>query len=72
MKHLGKTDNQGFIHENDWWMATKNHLYPDPLRRIWEAIHDLVQHPGTLLVSLKNGYAFGPPNFDFNEIKSGR
>ncbi len=64
LKHLGKIDTQGFIHEKAWWMATKEHIYPDPLRRLWEGMNDLVQHPATVLVSLKDGYAFGPPIFD--------
>ena len=64
LQRLGKVDSQGFIHEKEWWMVTKNHNYPDPLRRIWEGIHDLVQHPGTLLISLKDGFAFGPPMFE--------
>ena len=64
LKHLGKIDVNGFVHEKEWWMATREHIYPDPLRRLWEGMHDLVQHPGTLLVSLKDGYAFGPPIFD--------
>lgn len=64
LEHLGKADSQGFIHEKNWWIATKNHTYPDPLQRIWEGFNDLVQHPGTILVSLKDGYAFGPPIFN--------
>ncbi len=69
-KLLGKIDIHGFVHEKEWWMATKEHLYPDPLRRLWEGMHDLVQHPGTVLVSLKDGYAFGPPIFDQPIINS--
>lgn len=64
LTQLGQANHQGFIHEKEWWVATRNHPYPDPLRRIWEGLHDLVQHPGTLLVSFKDGYAFGPPIFD--------
>ncbi len=64
LKYLGEIDPQGFIHEKAWWMATKGHLYPDPLKRIWEGMNDLVQHPATVLVSLRDGYAFGPPIFD--------
>ena len=63
LNRLGKADNQQFFHEKDWWQATTAHVYPDPLRRIWEGLHDLVQHSGSLLVSLKNGYAFGPRIF---------
>ncbi len=70
LKHLGKTDRHGYVHEKAWWRATKDHRYPDPLRRLWEGTHDLVQHPGTLLISLKDGYAFGPPIFDQPIINS--
>ena len=68
---MGKSDSQGFIQEVDWWEATRNHTYPDPLRRIWEGLHDLIQHPATLLISFKDGYAFGPAIFD-QKIISGR
>ncbi len=64
LKQAGKMDNQGYIHDYMWWDATKDHLYPDPLRRIWEGQSDLVQHPGTLLVSFQDGYAFGPAIFN--------
>ena len=64
LKYLAKADSHGFIHEENWWIATKDHVYPDPLRRIWEGMHDLVQHPGTILISLKDGYAFGPRIFN--------
>ena len=64
LKQAGKMDNQGFIHDEMWWDATQDHLYPDPLRRIWEGQNDLVQHPGTLLVSFAEGYAFGPIIFN--------
>ena len=67
----GKTDKQGFVHGNDWWHATKGHVYPDPLHRIWQGLHDLVEHPATLMVSFKDGYAFGPVIFEQN-IVSGR
>ncbi len=63
LRRLDGSDNQHFFHESDWWQATIDHAYPDPLRRIWEGLHDLVQHSGTLLISLKDGYAFGPRIF---------
>lgn len=64
LRQLGKLDRQGFAHGMDWWAATQDHLYPDPLRRLWEGIHDLVQHPATVLISMRDGYAFGPAIFD--------
>jgi len=71
LAQMGKSDNQGFAQADDWWEETKHHTYPDPLRRIWEGLHDLVQHPATLLISFKDGYAFGPAIFD-QPIVSGR
>lgn len=68
---MGQSDEQGFILADAWWQATKHHTYPDPLRRIWEGLQDLVQHPATLLISFKDGYAFGPAIFD-QPIVSGR
>ena len=64
LKYSGKIDLQGFVHEKDWWAATQDHIYPDPLRRLWEGMHDLVQHPGTVLISMQDGYAFGPAIFN--------
>ena len=59
----GKADVHGFVQASDWWEATQKHIYPDPLHRIWEGLHDLVQHPATLLISFKDEYAFGPRIF---------
>jgi hypothetical protein len=64
MAKLGQSDTQGFILADDWWEATKHHTYPNPLYRIWEGLHDLVQYPATILVSFKDGYAFGPAIFN--------
>lgn len=51
-------------------MATTEHIYPDPLGWLWEGMNDLVQHPATILVSLKDGNALGPPIFDQTTIHS--
>ncbi len=64
LRNENPTDGGGYFHESVWWQATQNHIYPDPLRRIWEGLHDLVQHPATLLISLKDGFGFGPAIFD--------
>jgi len=72
LMQMGQSGEQGFILADAWWQATKHHTYPDPLHRIWEGLHDLVQHPATLLVSLKDGYAFGPAMFDQPIISSRR
>ncbi len=65
------SNSRGFISSNDLWQATKQHIYPDPLHRIWQGHHDLVQHPATLIVSFQDGFAFGPAIFD-QHIIAGR
>ena len=71
LNKTGKADTNGFIHENDLWEATRDHIYPDPLRRIWDGLHNLVQYPSTILVSFKDGYAFGPDIFN-RQLIAGR
>jgi hypothetical protein len=55
----GFADAEGFISEDNWLEATAGHLYPDPLRRLWRASNGLVEHPASVLVSLKDGYYTG-------------
>ena len=64
LDETGKIDALGFVQSDDWWTTTQKHIYPDPLRRIWEGLHDLVQHPATLLISFKDEFAFGPVIFN--------
>ncbi|MFQ5926444.1 MAG: alkaline phosphatase family protein [Terriglobia bacterium] len=52
-------DPEGFIHEDDWLAATADHIYPDPLRRLWFAFEGLVEPPASVLVSLEDGYCTG-------------
>jgi hypothetical protein len=42
-----------------WWQATQEHIYPDPLRRLWSGFEENVAQPASLLVSLKDGYYVG-------------
>ncbi|MCF8070352.1 MAG: hypothetical protein K9L30_17355 [Desulfobacterales bacterium] len=72
LKQRKQMDDQGYIHKDTWWDATKKHIYPDPLNRIWESLNGLVQHPGTILISFKDGYAFGPPFFNQSSALSHR
>ncbi len=49
----------GFVSEDTWLAATANHLYPDPLRRLWRAFDGLIRQPASVIVSLKDGYYTG-------------
>ncbi len=55
----GQSDFDGFIAEADWLRATADHVYPDPLRRLWNAFHGVVAQPASVLVSLDDGYYTG-------------
>ena len=55
----GFADADGFITEDKWLAATANHIYPDPLRRLWNAFDGLVRQPASVIVSLKDGYYTG-------------
>ena len=50
---FGEIDGQALF------TATLNHRYPDPLARIWDAFHDLVEHPPDLIVNLRDGACHG-------------
>lgn len=55
----GQADADGFIAEAQWLPATANHVFPDPLRRLWGAFQGLVEHPASVIVSLEDGYYTG-------------
>ncbi|HUU85599.1 MAG TPA: hypothetical protein VM243_19030 [Phycisphaerae bacterium] len=61
----GKTASKGPVADRDWFEATVDHEYPDALYRIRCALEKgtLVENPADLIVSLKEGYAFGSAFF---------
>ncbi len=61
----GLVAGDGSVADRDWLASTADHVYPDPLHRIWSAFQpgDLVENPADLLVSLKEGYACGSKFF---------
>lgn len=64
LTETGRMDAKGWAADEAWWQETKGHEYPDSLHRIWSGMNDLVQNPAEVLVSFKEGYAFGPEIFD--------
>jgi hypothetical protein len=59
LRQKGKVGTDGFIDDKALLMATLNHIYPDPLRRIWMAFNGLVRKPADLIVCLKDGWVHG-------------
>ncbi len=64
LRQQGLIAEDGFIEDRVLLDATQNHIYPDPLRRIWLAFHGLVQHPADLIVCLHDGWYHGSASFD--------
>jgi hypothetical protein len=64
LQQQGKVDEQGFIDDRAMFAATVEHIYPDPLRRIWLAFNGLVRKPADLIVCLKDGWCHGSAFFD--------
>ncbi len=55
----GKVAASGEVDGEAMFAATVDHVFPDPLRRIWEAFHALVDNPPDLLASLRDDACFG-------------
>lgn len=63
MKTANQIDREGFASADDWWAATRDHRYTDPLRRLFDGCNAHVRSLGDVLVSFKNGYLIGSPFF---------
>jgi len=55
----GNRGADGCASSEAWWQATKKHIYPDPLRRLWSGFEEIVAQPASVLISLKDGYYVG-------------
>lgn len=65
LKQRGRLDADGFASDSDWFEVTKDHVYPDPLYRLWRAFYGLFVHTPDVLVSFKDGYVFNTSFFNF-------
>lgn len=67
----GKNDADGFVDDADWFKATADHVYPDPLHRLWRAFDGLLTHTPDVMVSLQDGHCYGTSFFNwFVQLKS--
>ncbi len=55
----GLVDDDGFVADADLFTATNDHVYPDPIHRLWRAFHDMTRHTPDVLLSIKRGYHVG-------------
>jgi len=63
MKEKELFDETGFATSEDWWLATREHKYTDPLRRIFDGFTAHVVSRGDVIISFENGYLIGSPFF---------
>ncbi|MEP7271696.1 MAG: hypothetical protein ABI882_09330 [Acidobacteriota bacterium] len=63
MESEGRMDQDGSASLDDWWQATREHRYPDALRRLFDGFTEHVRTPGDVLVSFEDGYLIGSPFF---------
>jgi len=56
-------DGDGYVHPDVLLKATATHQYPAPLQRLWRTHFGLAENPSDVVVSLGNGFCFGPRTF---------
>jgi hypothetical protein len=61
MRAAGKFDAEGFADKEDWYQATREHDYPDPLRRVFEGFTSHIKNRADVMVSFADGYLIGSP-----------
>ncbi|MBN1845124.1 MAG: hypothetical protein JW810_05535 [Sedimentisphaerales bacterium] len=59
LRAQGHVDAAGYIDDRALFEATIEHEYPDPLHRLWDGFHGLVEMPADLVVCLKDGWCHG-------------
>lgn len=55
----GKVGPDGFISDAALFEATKEHIYPDALQRLWRTYHGLMQYPPDVMISVQDGWHCG-------------
>jgi hypothetical protein len=68
LKAEGQMDKSGFATDAVWFHRTLNNPWPNVPRRVWDALHRQVINPPTVMLSLKDGYCAGYPEYE-NYIK---
>ena len=60
----GLIDEDGFVADDDWFMATVNHRWPDAPRRVWRAFHGLTVNAPQVMLTFRDGYCTGLSSSD--------
>jgi hypothetical protein len=59
LRKQGQVDSEGFIDDTALYEATIDHVYPDPVYRLWRCFNGLFQYPPDVTASLADGFHFG-------------
>ncbi|MBX3279659.1 MAG: hypothetical protein KF868_16775 [Acidobacteria bacterium] len=71
MRERGLMNAEGFAASEAWWESTRGHIYPDPLRRLFDGLNEHTQTLGDVLLSFEDGYLVGSPFFSaFAEMRA--
>lgn len=65
MKTSGVMDADGFASADDWFAATLDHSYVDPLRRLFDGFTKHIKTLADVIVSYEDGYLLGSPMLTF-------
>jgi len=68
LKAEGQMDSDGFATDAVWFHRTLDNPWPNVPRRVWDALHGKVINPPSVMLSLKDGYCAGYPEYE-NYIK---
>ena len=64
LKAEGQMDSDGFAGDKVWFHRTLDHPWPNVPRRVWDALHRQVINAPSVMLSLKDGYYAGNPDFE--------
>jgi hypothetical protein len=59
LRAAGHVSETGEVDGDAMFAATIDHYYPDPLRRVWDAFHELVDNPPDVIVNFRDGVCHG-------------
>jgi hypothetical protein len=60
----GLADADEFIDDAIWFERTLDHEWPNAPRRVWDALHRQVVNPPSVLISVRDGFCIGLPEYE--------
>lgn len=64
LQDRGQMDGEGFVRDRAWFAATTDHLFPDVVHRLYQAMGEQVVNRADILLSLEDGAYVGHALFD--------